>query len=448
MSDHSTNTILRPQLVKPEGVLVTVVAGPSTGTKARGRKITVGRSKIADLTIKDFTVSEFHLEVTPHERGFEVVDLDSWNGTFSGEVRIHRGVAPNEATIQLGESAIRVSAINLPEAPSNQPVRESFGGLRGKSGAMQKVYDLLQRLAPTDLSIFIEGATGTGKELVARALHDASPYAQGPFVVLDCASLPATLAESVLFGHTAGAFTGAVNARPGVFEAANGGTVFIDEIGELPLHLQPKLLRVLEQRAVTRIGENRSRDVSFRLVSATWRDLRGMINQGRFRDDLFFRLAQARISLPTLQERREDIEMLATSFIHQLPADMPCARSISKEALAMLVARDYPGNIRELRSTIERAAHLSEGAVIRASDLAFERILGRGHDDEPAAAEGADVRDFKEAKRTAVDDFEREYLVRLMTKVRGNIAHAAVLAAIERHHLRALLKKHGLYAQG
>ncbi|MBX3261872.1 MAG: sigma-54-dependent Fis family transcriptional regulator [Labilithrix sp.] len=445
MSESSTRTILRPRTAA-SGVRATVVAGPSTGVTATGRKITLGRSRIADLAVADFTVSEFHLELAPHEGGVDVRDLESWNGTYFEGGRLGRAVVPPGALLSLGESAIRVDLANEPEPA--RPMRDSFRSLLGRSTAMRELFGLLERLAPTELTVFIEGPTGSGKELVARVLHDESPRVRGPFTVLDCAALPSSLAESVLFGHAAGAFTGAVAARAGVFEAADGGTVFLDEVGDLPLDLQPKLLRVLEQRHVVRLGENRPRPVSVRVVSATWRDLRAMVNVGQFRDDLYFRLAQARLVLPSLAERREDIEILAADFLRRLPRNAACARAISREALAELSTRSYPGNVRELKNTIERAAYMCDGPVIRPQDLAFERLLERGR--EPAREEAVDdgeVPEFKGAKRTAIDDFEQAYLARLMTKTSGNIAMAAGLAGIERHYLRSLLKKHGLHSR-
>ena len=450
MTEFSTRTILRPRLAAGAGVRVTAVAGPATGAAAAGRKIAVGRSRVADLVLADGTVSEFHLELAAHEGGVEVKDLDSWNGTYFAGARVGRAVVPSGATLSLGESTLRVDLTSEPERPSL--ARDSFRALLGKSAAMREMFGLLERLAPTDLSVFVEGPTGSGKELVARALHEESARARQPFVVLDCAALPASLAESVLFGHTAGAFTGAIATRAGVFEAADGGTVFLDEVGELPLDLQPKLLRVLERREVVRIGENKPRPAAVRVVAATWRDLRRMVNQGQFRDDLYYRLAQARIVLPSLSERREDIEILINEFLRRLPRNMPCARSISQEALFELVARQYPGNVRELKNTVERAAYMCDGPVIRPQDLAFDRLLERGGGREPAerdptppvSADGL-VPEFKGAKRTAVDDFEQAYLARLMTKTGGNITTAASLAGIERHYLRSLLKKHGLH---
>jgi DNA-binding NtrC family response regulator len=452
MNEFSTRTLVRPRS-KPTAVRVTVLAGPSTGASAIGAKVTVGRSRVADMAIADPTVSEFHLELTGHEHGIEVRDLESWNGTWFEGARVSTAAVPSGAALTLGESTIRVEAV-AESAPSRAAPVDSFRGLVGKSATMRELFALLERLAPTELSVCVHGPTGSGKELVARAIHDGSARAKGPFVVLDCAALPASLAESILFGHAAGAFTGANEARAGVFEAAEGGTLFLDEIGELPLDLQPKLLRVLEQRQVTRVGETKPRAVSVRMVSATWRDLRRMVNKGQFRDDLYFRLAQTRLDIPALVERREDIELIANDFLRKLPRNAACARAISREAMAELGARDWPGNVRELRNTVERAAFMCDGPTIRPHDLAFDRLMDRIRDsssmdiiDPDELGPDAPIPDFKGAKRTAVDDFERDYLARVLVKTNGNLAAAAGLAGIERHYLRSLLKKHGLHSR-
>jgi DNA-binding NtrC family response regulator len=257
-----------------------------------------------------------------------------------------------------------------------------------------------------------------------------------------------------LFGHEKGAFTGAIDRRPGVFEAAADGTVFLDEIGELPPELQPKLLRVLEHRQVVRIGSSRPLPIHARVISASWRDLRARINQKRFREDLYYRLAQARISIPSLSERPEDIPVLIQHFLERLPPSARCARSISDEALSELSRRDFPGNVRELRHTVERAAMLAAGETILPSDLAFERMLmgecsrasrSATESTDPAAGDTA-LPLFKEAKRTLIDEFERDYLERLVTRAGKNLSRASALAGIERHHLRDLLRKHGLWS--
>lgn len=442
MSEDSTRTIVRSRSI-PAGVRAVVVSGPAAGAGAVGQKITLGRSRLSDVAIPDFTVSEFHLEIAPDEGGIEVRDLDSWNGTFFEGARIARAVVPPGSVLSIGESSIRVDV--AAEHAAQPPLRDSFRGLLGKSASMRNVYAAIERVGPTDLTVLIEGPTGSGKEVVARALHESGDPGK-PFTVLDCASLPATLAESVLFGHVRGAFTGASETRMGIFEAGDGGTVFLDEVGELPLDLQPKLLRVLEQRQVTRIGETKPRPVSVRLVSATWRDLRRMVNQGRFRDDLYFRLAQMRFVIPSLSERREDVEMLANEFLRRLPRHVPCARAFSREAMQELSTRTFPGNVRELKNVVERAAFLCDGPVIRPQDLAFDRLLDRGREGSiESMSDDPPSLDFKVGKKTAIEDFEKDFLVRLLNKTNGNIAKAAALAAIERHYLRALLKKHGLH---
>jgi DNA-binding NtrC family response regulator len=326
---------------------------------------------------------------------------------------------------------------------------------------MRELFTLLERLAGTELALLLEGPTGSGKELAARAIHAESAHASGPFVVLDCTAIPVTLAESVLFGHERGAFTGANERRPGVFEAAGEGTVFLDEVGELPIDLQPKLLRALEQRQVVRVGSSQPIPVRARVLSATWRDLRARINQGTFREDLYYRLAQARVPLPALRERSEDVPLLVRHMLERLPNTGRSARSISPEALKELCQREYAGNVRELRHTVERAAMLAEGDTILPSDLAFERMLmgecrrsgsattevaDPGESMPPPAAEGS-LPMFKEAKRTAIEEFERDYLARLLSRAGNNLSRASALAGVERHHLRDLLRKRGLWGQ-
>ena len=283
MSEASTRTILRPR-GRPAGVRVTVVAGPSAGASAAGRKITVGRSRVADVSIADLTVSEFHLELSGHEGGIEVRDLDSYNGTFFESARVLRAVVPRGATLSIGESLVTVDTTEEPEP--QHPARESFHALFGKSEVMRELFGLLERLAPTELATFIEGPTGSGKELVARALHEHSPRAAGPLVVLDCAALPLALAESILFGHAAGAFTGAVEHRAGVFEAADGGTIFLDEVATLTPKSQVDLLRVLETHELNRLGGHETIKVDFRVVCATNEDLEALVADKRFREDL------------------------------------------------------------------------------------------------------------------------------------------------------------------
>lgn len=443
---------------RAQGVRVSVVAGPDAGLSVRSAATaTVGRSAAAEVRLSDRTASSFHVELSAHAEGVMARDLESLNGTLHQGARLGWAVVPSGATLQVGSSLIRVELDVPVQAPSHSLV--SFGELRGTSALMRELFSVLARLAPTDLALLLEGPTGTGKELAARAIHEASTHAHGPFVVLDCTAIPATLAESVLFGHERGAFTGATDRRPGVFESAADGTVFLDEVGELPLDLQPKLLRVLEQRQVVRVGSAQPVPIRARVISATWRDLRSRINQGSFREDLYYRLAQARVALPALRERVEDIPLLVQSFLDRLPPASRAARAISQEALRELSSRDYSGNVRELRHTVERAAMLAAGDEILPSDLAFERMLMgecRRAPSETALPEpGESLRPsapmhaipmFKEAKRTAIEEFERDYLKRLLERAENNLSRASAIAGVERHHLRDLLRKRGLWS--
>lgn len=415
--------------------------------------MTVGRTAAADVWLDDPAVSAFHVELISLPHGVLVKDAGSRNGTFvAGGIRIVEGVVPPGTMLMVGTTTLRVDRIESGPRTA-APELASFGRLRASSAMMRSLFAVLSRVAPTELSILIEGQTGTGKELVADAIHRASPRANGPFSILDCTSVPRALAESVLFGHERGAFTGAEEARPGIFEAGEGGTVFIDEIGELPLDLQPKLLRVLEKREVVRIGGNRTIPVNVRVIAATWRDLRKMVNQGQFREDLYFRIAQARVGIPPLSDRADDIPALVYHFLQSLPPKAPGARMITREALEELKARAWPGNVRELRSTVERAAMLAQGASITPADLGFERLIAGERNRAPApatAALNADapapeaLPDFKAAKRSLVDEFERGYLASLLERSGDNLTRASAISGIERHHLRDLLRKHGL----
>jgi DNA-binding NtrC family response regulator len=458
-SEH-TRTIHADRLKGPSirGVRVIVLAGPDTGTDRvfAIQRVIIGRGAGCDVRLTDQTVSSFHLEICAAEErgGIQITDLTSRNGTLYAGARLEKAIVPSGATLEVGSTILRVEM----DAAFTTEVADlpAFGELRGRNVTMRELFSTLARLARTELSILVEGQTGTGKELAARAVHDASNYAQGPFVVLDCTAIPNTLAESVLFGHERGAFTGASERRVGVFEAAEGGTVFLDEVGELPLELQPKLLRVLERREVVRVGSTTPRPIQVRVISATWRDLRTMINQAKFREDLYYRLAQARVTIPPLRERPEDVPLLVYHFIQRL-APGQGARAISPEALVELQRREYAGNVRELKSTVERAAMMAEGAIITNADLAFERILSGERARAPAAVSpvaaattatpgspAEPLTPFKEAKRTLIDEFEKDYLQRLLQRTGNNLSRAAALAGIERHYLRDLFRKHGL----
>jgi DNA-binding NtrC family response regulator len=445
-------------------VMLRVTSGPDQGAQiqvARPR-ITVGRSAVNDLVLTDTSVSGTHLQITlGDKRGILLRDLDSTNGTLVGGLRVREAYIEPGTTISVGKTDILFLSADEVEVPLSG--QNHFGALWGASPAMREVFATLEKVAPTDMSVMIGGQTGTGKELVARALHDESSRAEGPFVVLDCGSLPRELAEAAILGHKKGSFTGAIGDRAGAFEEAHGGTLFLDEVGELPLDLQPKLLRVLDRREVQRIGESQVRKVDVRVVAATHRDLRQMVGQGLFREDLYFRLSVMTVELPPLRDRGEDILLLAQKFLEDFNRVHGRQPKLNQEAKQILLGEPWPGNVRQLKNTIERAAHLSTNLVIEPADLHLGRREGRpgfakkfNADEEteagPVVAEPTKVLDeelyampFKEAKQQVVDEFERAYFERLLAKTDNNLSRASAEAGITRYYLRELLKRLGMH---
>ena len=465
---QTTRPIVWPDAgdASPSTLEVTVTAGPDRGRVARFEqaRVVVGRGEGADLRLTDPTVSLFHVELQPGAREVGVVDLGSRNGTRAGAVRVERASVPAGAALTVGSTTLTV-AVGAKLAVARAP-RTEFGALRGMAPPMRELFAALDRIARTELSVLLTGETGTGKELAARAIHAASRRASGPFVVLDCGALPPSLAQSALFGHERGAFTGATERRVGAFESAHGGTLLLDEVGELPAELQAALLGVLERREVTPLGAQKPRAVDVRVLSATWRDLRQGVNAGTFRQDLYYRIAQATARMPSLAERGDDVPFLVMGFLANLPADVPAAREVDEAVLDALVARPWPGNVRELRAVVERLAQLADGPVITADTLAFDRMLSGSREAAPdppsvppapplpratsfaaprAAATGP-LEPYKEARQSVLDGFEASYLRALMARAEGNLSRAAALAGLQRHSLRDLLRKHGLHA--
>ncbi len=419
--------------------------------------VRIGAASDNDLVISDETVSRYHCRIFLEHDQYMVRDLGSTNGTFIGPVRVREAWLAPGCQLILGQSRIRCLPVDERVRIEPSP-REQFGELVGADPKMREIYTILERIAPTDATVIVEGETGTGKELVARALHGASRRSGGPFMVFDCGAVPPHLVESELFGHEKGAFTGAVSARKGIFELAHGGTVFLDELGELSLDLQPKLLRVLEQREVRRVGGGRSLRVDVRVVAATNRDLSTEVEAGRFRQDLFYRLSVVRIKMPPLRSRKEDIPRLVEHFLmngkfNRGHDGRPRVRGISRDALDLLLAYDWPGNVRELHNVVERAVSFTDQDVLRAEDLP-EHLLGASstHVGPPPGHEGSWMpvptdAPFKDAKERWVALFERKYLERLLQEHEGNISRAARAAGIDRKHFRRLLQKHGLHAR-
>jgi two-component system response regulator GlrR len=397
-------------------------------------RTTLGSAPGAQVRIADREVSRLHAELEPTDRGTWVRDLGSRNGTFVDDLQVGAAMLPDGARIRVGGTDIM---LRYPAEPS--PVElwpdDSFRGLIGASTPMRELFAQMSRVAQSDAPVLILGETGTGKELVARAIHDASSRAAGPFVIVDCAALASSLIEGELFGHARGAFTGAVGARAGSFEAAHGGTIFLDEIGELPLALQPKLLRVLESRTVKRLGESEHRPIDVRLVAATHRDLRRMVNAAAFREDLYFRVAVLPLMLPPLRARKPDIALL---FKHFLNGRRP-VEPVSERELA-----DMPwlGNVRELRNFVERACAMGAKDALQSSRAAGEVPAS------PAGGGGTDAvaydQPFKEFRERWIDHGEREYLQRLLERHGRNVPAAAEQAGLDRTYVYRLIRKHGL----
>jgi DNA-binding NtrC family response regulator len=412
-------------------VVVEVERGDDAGKRAisLGEELTIGTAEGNDLLLSDATVSRHHCSITARADGFVLRDLGSMNGTKLGGFRIEAAYLQDGASFRVGRSKLRFRRL---DDDIREPLSDTdcFGPVLGRSAAMRRIFAMLPRLAESEATLLLEGETGTGKGLLALALHEAGPRASRPFVVIDCASIPATLVESELFGHLRGSFTGAHADRPGAFEAAAGGTVFLDEIGELPLAMQPKLLRALEDRKVKRIGGQLPIDLDVRVVAATNRDLRSEVNRGSFRADLFYRLHVVHLRIPPLRERREDVELYARHFYEQLSPEEP---ALPAELLAALTRPDYPGNVRELRAAVERAVLLGD---LEARDEAVGAI-----ETEPAFEPG---QSFRVSKERVMARWETAYLRSLLAAAEGNVSKAARMARMDRNHLRELLRRRGL----
>jgi DNA-binding NtrC family response regulator len=410
---------------------IAVVAGPDHGLETVGDRpvLRIGTRAESDVVLTDRTVSRAHCELAVTGDRIRVRDLGSANGTFFEGARVRDVDVSPGAMLRLGETTIRVTtAEETVQVPLSD--RDRFGALLGASPRMREAFAILERVAPTDTTVLVTGESGTGKELAAEGLHAESPRADRPFVVFDCGAVPHDLAESALFGHVRGAFTGAVADRPGVFEEADGGTLFLDEIGELPLDLQPKLLRALEKREIRRVGASTARAVDVRIVAATNRSLESEVNAGRFREDLFYRLAVVQVTLPPLRARTEDLPMLVSHFLARFAPPGSKPPSPSPDALAVLAARPWPGNVRELRNVVERAVSLTGQGAFGIAPAGAAAPLPTG--------ETLDL-PFEEA----LDRFQRRYFDEALRKSGGNISAAARDAGVNRKLLQRLLKRWG-----
>ncbi len=397
--------------------------------------VRAGSSRSNDVVIEDHTVSRKHFEIEITDDGPMIRDLGSTNGTDVEGCRIKEAFLHPGARIGAGEVVLVFQPLReVVEIPLSS--KNAFGQMLGRSAKMRALFHLAERVASKDTTVLITGETGTGKGLLAEEIHSHSPRAQGPFVVVDCSTIPAHLMESELFGHVKGAFTGAVSDRAGAFVQADGGTIFFDEIGELPALMQPKLLRVLEKREIKPVGTTTTIKVDVRIVAATNRNLREEVDLGNFREDLFFRLSVFDLKIPPLREHKEDISFVARSFLQSIAMDSD--RSLSDDAMRLLERHEWPGNVRELRNVIERVTHLVDGKVIDRGALLSTSVTGVGPNPMSHSSVGRGNLPFHTAKEMA----EKEYLLDLLRRHRFNVSAAARTAGIHRQSLHRLLRKH------
>ncbi len=436
-------TRLNPDRVTSRHVrrfVVRVVAGPDEGAERQsdGTRLSIGSAEDATLRLSDPYVSRYHIEVEATDEGVTVRDLGSRNGTRAGALQVREASLRGEVEFALGRTRVLVvpggDAVEVPLS-----ARGAFGRLVGASRPMREVYATLERAACTTVPVLLGGESGTGKELAARSLHEASLRRDEAFEVIDCGALPPTLIEAELFGYERGAFTGARDAHPGAFERADKGTVFLDELGELPLDLQPKLLRVLSEGEVRRLGATKARKVDVRVVAATNRDLRREVNDKRFRLDLYYRLAVVRVQMPSLRERLDDLPALVEHLAAAVVRERGVAVEGAFDEAFWGAARQHhwPGNVRELRNYIEQWLVLRVAAPLEAT--------GEGAESSPLGDLSRYLAmPLREAKQNLCDRLERAYVTRILEDTQGNVAEAARRAGVDRVTLFRAIRRYGL----
>lgn len=403
--------------------------GPFGKVELRPGRQIIGSSSEADVRVDEPFVSRFHAAIFPSGRSWQIEDLDSTNGTFIEGRRIRQAELSGGEKISLGRLEFSFRTQLEEERIEPQADGKGFGALIGESEPMRRLFGLAARVAATDAAVLIHGQSGTGKELLAAALHDHSARAGRPFVPVNCGAIPADLAETELFGHEKGAFTGAAEKRAGLFAEAHRGTLFLDEVGELAPALQVKLLRVLESGEVRPVGAGKPSRVDVRVIAATHRDLRHLVGEGKFRDDLYYRLAVVTLELPPLAGRDGDLERLAAAFL-------PRGRNLSKSAMEKLRGWRWPGNVRELRNVIERAAIFSDGPEIDAAAIAL---------DELSAPVGAALFErHPELAGKSLEEIERGLIADALRKSGGVQADAAKLLGIAKSSLHGKVERYGL----
>jgi transcriptional regulator with GAF, ATPase, and Fis domain len=435
----------RAATLLPDEILLVVLSGKARGQRVRlGERLRIGKAPDNDLVLPDDTVSRHHCELERTSSGIVVKDLDSTNHTRVGQSTVREASIEPGVTLTVGdvELVLRAEPNRAQVLPSESP---SFGEAIGPSLAMRSVFGVLEQIAPTDAAILLEGETGTGKDVIARAIHQQSPRKAQPFVVVDCGAVSYNLIESELFGHERGAFTGAIAARQGAFESARHGTIFLDEVGELPLDVQPKLLRVLESGEFRRVGGNKTLRAEARIVAATKRNLKDETARGKFREDLYFRLAVVPLTIPPLRQRREDVPALVERFLALAKQRDPAAAfvTLTRATIAALSAHDWPGNVRELRNVLDRAIYVATASGERELRL-IDLPVSPGTGSELVGASFSPDQSYRETRAAFEADFERAYISWLLGRHQGNISAAAREAKMDRKHLYDLARKHQL----
>ena len=451
----ATIAITDDDIVDVRHCVLSVLDGPARGTTLDPMppRTLIGRQAWCDLMLDDPRVSGIHCEIITRGDTIRVRDRNSTNGVWVETARVAEATLEPGTVLRVGSSSLRIDA-RQDSHPTRQASTDASGQLVGKTQPMQRLFDMLGRVASRDLPVLLLGETGTGKTAVAEALHAQSVRKDGPFVAINCAGLPPELVESTLFGHVKGSFTGAHKDAEGVFQQARGGTLLLDEIGELPPAMQPKLLTTLDRGRVRPVGSDREVEIDFRLVAATNRNLWAEVEAERFRQDLYFRIAGIELVVPPLRERAADIGPLAQRLMSRLVQEDPGMRKapgLSPGALERLKAHSWPGNVRELANVLARASMLAGD-----DDLEAEHIMLRGWN--ASADEGAPIRgagsapaelnmdqDFKAFKAELLAMHEQPYFERLMERVEGNITRGAREAGISRTYLLTMLRRYGIY---
>lgn len=434
LTDSGANPPLK---LRTRKIRVEIVKGAAAGVIAElpGLGARIGSAKDVDLVISDSKVSRHHLTLRIEGDHIRVIDNQSRNGTQLDGVRILDAYARPDAVLVIGATSLRLRMLQTSiEVPLS--AKERFGAMVGRSIPMRRLFGLLERIATTDMSVLVEGETGTGKELVAQGLHTESRRAEKPFVVFDCSAISETLIESELFGHKKGAFTDARQDRAGRFEEADGGTIFLDEIGELPLALQPKLLRILETRTVRRIGDDKVRQVNVRVIAATNRSLSIEVERGHFREDLYHRLAEVVVQVPPLRERPEDIPLLARHIENNALEMHPGLSPLPEQLIQEWRELSFPGNIRELRNRVRQTLLLgTERQTFGENEISSDSSGEQGvRLDEPL------LDGLKRVKHA----YEKEYLQRLLEKTGNNVTRTAELAGVGRRYVQLAMEEYGL----